>query len=133
MSKKVSIDGLADAIIKELREYNQDVTDGLKKEIQDAGTLCRKELKATSPKLTGDYAKGIYNCNGGISYAALRSGRSTWYFVLFHGYAVVDRGVCRRLLLWCGFYRPVLDAGGLCDGDRGGYRAGDGRRADDGT
>lgn len=54
----MSIDGLADAIIEELRAYNQEVTDGLKKEVQDAGTLCRKELKTTSPKLTGDYAKG---------------------------------------------------------------------------
>lgn len=57
-NKKVSVDGLADTIIKELREYNQDITDGLKKEVQDASTLCRKELKATSPKLTGSYAKG---------------------------------------------------------------------------
>ena len=57
-SRKVSVDGLADAIIEELRAYDQDVTDGLKKEVQDAGTLCRKELKSTSPKLTGDYAKG---------------------------------------------------------------------------
>lgn len=58
MGKKVSIDGLAEAIMEELREYSQDVTDGLKKEVQDAGTLCRKELKTTSPKLTGSYAKG---------------------------------------------------------------------------
>ncbi len=57
-AKKVSVDGLADAIMEELRAYDQDVTDGLKKEVQDAGTLCRKELKTTSPKLTGDYAKG---------------------------------------------------------------------------
>ena len=57
-AKKVSVDGLAEAIMEELRAYDQDVTDGLKKEVQDAGTLCRKELKTTSPKLTGDYAKG---------------------------------------------------------------------------
>lgn len=56
--KKVSADGLADAIIKELHGYSQDVTDGIKKSVQDAGTLCQKELKSTSPKLTGDYAKG---------------------------------------------------------------------------
>ncbi len=58
MGKKVKIDGLADAIMKELDDYRQDVTDNLKKEVQAAATLCRDELKATSPSLTGSYAKG---------------------------------------------------------------------------
>ena len=31
---KVKIDGLADAIIKELSEYNQEVTDGVKQEVK---------------------------------------------------------------------------------------------------
>lgn len=57
-NKKVSPDGLADAIIKEMNRYGQDVAEGIKKAVQDAGALCQKELKATSPKLTGDYAKG---------------------------------------------------------------------------
>lgn len=56
--KKVSIDGLAGEVMKGLREYGQGVADGLKEAVQDAAELCQEELRATSPKLTGDYAKG---------------------------------------------------------------------------
>lgn len=56
--KKVSIDGMAGEIMKGLREYGQGVADGLKEAVQDAAELCQEELRATSPKLTGDYAKG---------------------------------------------------------------------------
>lgn len=58
MAKKVSVDNLSSTIIKELKKYNQEVIRGVKKQVQDAGTFCRNELKATSPKLTGDYSKG---------------------------------------------------------------------------
>lgn len=58
MAKKVSVDNLSSEIVKELKKYNQEVILGVKKQVQDAGTFCRKELKETSPKLTGDYAKG---------------------------------------------------------------------------
>lgn len=56
--KKVSIDGLADAVAKELANYNQDVTDGIKKEVKQVAKEMVQELKQTSPKDSGDYAAG---------------------------------------------------------------------------
>lgn len=55
---KVGIDGLADAIAKELAEYSQDVTDGLKKEVKQVAKECRQDIAQGSPELTGDYKKG---------------------------------------------------------------------------
>lgn len=55
---KVSIDGLADAVAKELAEYNQDVADGVKKEVKQVAKEMVQELKQTSPRDSGDYAAG---------------------------------------------------------------------------
>ena len=55
---KVKIDGLADAIIKELSEYNQEVTDGVKQEVKAVAEECKTEIQQNSPKLTGSYRKG---------------------------------------------------------------------------
>lgn len=54
----IGIDDLADAIIAELEQYNQDVTDDLKEEVQETAKICWKEIKLKSPKLTGEYKKG---------------------------------------------------------------------------
>lgn len=54
----IKVDQLANEISKALREYTTEVEDGLeevKKEVAKEGV---KQLKKTSPKLTGDYAKG---------------------------------------------------------------------------
>lgn len=53
----IKIDDLSDAIMKELNEYQQDVTDGLKKEVEVVAKECVRELKKNSPKDGGDYAK----------------------------------------------------------------------------
>ena len=55
---KVSIDSLADAVAKELADYNQDVTDGVKKEVKRVAKEMVQELKRTSPRDSGDYAAG---------------------------------------------------------------------------
>lgn len=55
---KVSIDGLARAVAAELAAYNQDVTDGVKKEVEQVAKDVVAELKQTSPRNKGDYAKG---------------------------------------------------------------------------
>lgn len=55
---KVKIDELADAIIKELSEYNQEVTDGVKQEVKSVANECKTEIQQNSPKLTGSYRKG---------------------------------------------------------------------------
>ena len=55
---KTTIDGLADAIAKELSEYSQDVTDGLKKSVKQVAKECKDEIVQNSPALTGSYKKG---------------------------------------------------------------------------
>lgn len=54
----VKIDGLADAIMKELTEYNQEVTDGIKQEVKTVAKECKTEIQQNSPELTGSYRKG---------------------------------------------------------------------------
>ena len=58
ISSKTKVDGLADALLKELSSYRQDIVDGLKAEIRAVARECRKEIANNSPKLTGDYRKG---------------------------------------------------------------------------
>lgn len=55
---KVKIDELADAIIKELSEYNQEVTDGVKQEVKSVANECKTGIQQNSPSQTGRYRKG---------------------------------------------------------------------------
>ena len=55
---KATIDGLAAAIQKELADYSQDVTDGLKKSVKQVAKECKDEIVQNSPVLTGNYKKG---------------------------------------------------------------------------
>ena len=48
---------LADTIKKELDDLAEDTTDTVKKAVQAAANTAVKDLKATSPKRTGKYAK----------------------------------------------------------------------------
>lgn len=54
----MKIDGLSDAVSKALAEYSEDVTESIKNHSKDIAKKYAKELKKTSPKLTGDYSKG---------------------------------------------------------------------------
>lgn len=98
--KKVSADGMADAIIQELREYGQEVTKNMKKEVQDAGTLCRKELRVSSPKLTGSYAKGwrkktAYEDSKEIRVQVYNATDYQLTHLLEHGHVLVSYGKVR--------------------------------------
>ena len=91
---------MADAIIRELREYGQEVTENMKKEVQDAGTLCRKELRVSSPKLTGSYAKGwrkktAYEDSKEIRVQVYNATDYQLTHLLEHGHALVSYGKVR--------------------------------------
>ena len=57
MGKTISIDGLADAVMEELTEYNKLAEETMKKAVTKAGQTVRKEIKAGAPVKTGRYAK----------------------------------------------------------------------------
>lgn len=54
----ISIDDLADTLAEELAGYSQEVTDDLKREVKQVAKEMVSELKATSPRDSGDYASG---------------------------------------------------------------------------
>lgn len=56
-SIRIRPDQLADTIKKELDALEEDTIDKVKKAVQDAADTAVKDLKATSPKRTGKYAK----------------------------------------------------------------------------
>jgi hypothetical protein len=57
MAKKVKIDGLADAVMKELEEYADVIDTDMRKAVTKAGQTVRKDISANAPKRHGDYAK----------------------------------------------------------------------------
>lgn len=57
MGKTVSIDGLADAVMEELAEYNRLAEETMKKAVTKAGQTVRKEIQAGARVKSGKYAK----------------------------------------------------------------------------
>ena len=57
MGKTIPIDKLAAEVMDGLEEYAELTADVLKKEIQEAGKLAKKQISQTAPRKTGRYAK----------------------------------------------------------------------------
>lgn len=57
MAARVGIGGLADAVMKELTDYAELVTDDVKKAVKNAGNAVRKDIQANAPKDSGAYTK----------------------------------------------------------------------------
>ena len=55
--KNVSIDGLADAVMQELEEYNKLSAETVKKAVDKAGKTVRDQIKGSAPVRTGKYAR----------------------------------------------------------------------------
>lgn len=55
---KIKVDDLFAAISQELEDYASSITDGVKKDVDEVGKECLKQVKAASPVLYGDYKKG---------------------------------------------------------------------------
>lgn len=54
----IKVSELAQVVAQELADYSQDLTDGVKKEVKQVAKDVVTELKQTSPRNSGDYAKG---------------------------------------------------------------------------
>ena len=55
---KIDIGDLAKAVMEGLEEYADAVADDIKTAAKQTADDCAKELKSTSPRKTGEYAKG---------------------------------------------------------------------------
>lgn len=58
MAKTVSIDNLAAEITQAVRDYTEDVTAAIERELDTTSKNLRKDISRDSPKRTGEYAKG---------------------------------------------------------------------------
>lgn len=56
-NQRVNIDGLADVVMQNLKEYANLATNDMKKAVKKAGNTVKKEIGANAPKDTGKYAK----------------------------------------------------------------------------
>ena len=57
MSQTVSVDQMADAIMKGLEEYNDLAADEMKKAVRKSARLVKTEINGSAPVRTGRYAK----------------------------------------------------------------------------
>lgn len=72
MSKTVRPDELATAILSELKNYDQAVTDGVKKGVRQVAKECRQDIVTGSPVQTGDYKAGWRDKVAYESYSDIR-------------------------------------------------------------
>lgn len=63
MAETIPINQLADAITHAVREYTEDVTAGINKEVEFTADKVLKEARMMAPKHTGKYAKGFVKTN----------------------------------------------------------------------
>ena len=54
--KSIRPDELSEAILGIVKEYRQDVADGLKREVKEVGRDCRDDIRDHSPRESGEYA-----------------------------------------------------------------------------
>ena len=57
MSRTIRIENLDEAVSELLEEYADVTAETLKTAVNNAGNLAKKEIQATAPKQTGQYAK----------------------------------------------------------------------------
>lgn len=57
MGRRISIDALADTVMKCLNDYADVSAEGMKKAVRKAGNTVKKEIGANAPKDTGAYPK----------------------------------------------------------------------------
>ena len=57
MGRKIPINQLSAAVMEQLTEYAELATEDVKEAVKKAGTTVRKDIEASAPRDTGDYAK----------------------------------------------------------------------------
>ena len=57
MGSKIGVGDLSNEVMRQLNEYADLTTEGMKESVQKAGKTVQKEIKSTAPKRTGAYSK----------------------------------------------------------------------------
>ena len=57
MARKIPISQLSSAVMEQLTEYAELATEDMKEAVKKAGMTVRKDIEASAPRDTGDYAK----------------------------------------------------------------------------
>ena len=57
MGRKIPISQLSAAVMDQLTEYAELATEDMKEAVKKVGTTVRKDIEASAPRNTGDYAK----------------------------------------------------------------------------
>ena len=90
----VEIEGLSIALEKALAEYKEEVSASIEKAYADKADELVKELKRTSPRDTGDYAKGWakkkQRMAGGVSYLVYNKDKPQITHLLEYGHLKRD-------------------------------------------
>ena len=98
--QKVSVDGLADAVMEGLEEYNKLATDKVKAAVKKAGTTVRKEISSTAPRRSGKYAeswrsKTTAESSTSMQVTVYSPSRYMLAHLLEHGHALRNGGRAR--------------------------------------
>lgn len=93
----IKIDDLASAIAEELAAYGEEVADGLKQEVQRVAEETAQTLKATSPRDSGEYARGWasrveFENDGDIRVRVYNRKKPQLTHLLEHGHAKQNGG-----------------------------------------
>lgn len=93
----MKIDGLADAVMDELKNWSKDVVAAVKDECQTVGEDTAKQLRQISPKRGGAYARGwkaktTYEDWQDIRVTVYNSGHYQLTHLLENGHAKVNGG-----------------------------------------
>ena len=99
-NQKVSVDGLADAVMEGLEEYNKLATDKVKAAVKKAGTTVRKEICSTAPRKSGRYAgswrsKTTAESSTSMQVTVYSPSRYMLAHLLEHGHALRNGGRAR--------------------------------------
>lgn len=93
----VSVNGLADAIMDALQEFETEATEAVKESVVSAADACLASVKANSPKDSGDYQKGwrvkkVYECEHDMRVRVYNKDHYQRTHLLEDGHANVDGG-----------------------------------------
>ena len=97
MCQKIKPGDLEEAILKELREYSDEVAEGIQEAAIETAKECVKEIKAKSPKKTGKYRRNwkyriVYRSKNDIRIEVYNAKHYQLTHLLENGHAKRDGG-----------------------------------------